>query len=351
MGVANSTDLEARIASFDPSDPDALAALENDVLGSEVPVEEPASSVEPETSETKEPAKQDDKTGTEAAAKVQTEPNSETDATSGVTSPKGVMAKDGDHIIPYSVLERERERAIRAEATIKALSEQINALQSGADTEAKPANAEGQLSEQDLAQLDSDLPGVAKVIRAQMAAIQALTGTVQTLQQENEIAQNTRAASVQDETEAAIQSNPELVAWREAANRKDSPDPRMWNRAADLDAVLRSDDEWKDRPIAERFAKVTETIKTLYGAPSAAPAPTIVQPQQAKPVDLKQVADTQLEAIPAPVPTTLSDIPGGAAPAQSDIETLENASAVALGQKFMSMSPDQMESYLARLGV
>lgn len=368
MSGASSISLEDQIAGFDPTDPDALAALEKAAMGGEAPAVgeddtslvdggEPAADAK--TEKEPEPAKTDEKTNTDPVPGAEASKDSqigEEGATSGAGKPKGVQAKDGDHVIPYSVLERERDRASRAEATAKALAEQLEKLQNGKPATTGTESAAVQLTEEDLAQLDTDLPGAAKVIRAQMKAIEQLTGTVQSLQQENEIAQNNRKSAVQDEVEAAIQTNSDILAWRDAASRKDNPDPLMWNRAADLDAVLRSDPVWQDRPVAERFAKVAESIKAIYGAPAAPAAaaekpatPTTVsqQPQ----ADLKQVADAKLKEVPAAMPGTLSDIPGGAPPAQNDIETLENASSVALGQKFLQMNQEQMDAYFSRLGI
>ena len=366
MSGASSISLEDQITGFDPTDPEALAALEKAAMGGEestagddekslVDSEKPdAGAKEPQKPE---PAKTDEKTGTDQATGAEAQKDgqaTEEGAASGAGKTQGVQAKDGNHIIPYSVLERERDRAARAEATARALADQLEKLQSGKPAATGEETEAVQLTAEDLTQLDTDLPSVAKVIRAQMKAIEQLTGTVQTLQQENEIAQNSRKSAAQDETESAIQGNPDILAWRDAANRKDNPDPLMWNRAADLDAVLRNDPVWRDRPLAERFAKVADSIKTIYGAPAAPAAtekPAAPQPATPQKADLKQVADAALKAAPAATPSTLSDIPGGAPPAQGDIETLENASSVALGQKFMRMSQDEMDAYFSRLGI
>lgn len=357
MSKADSTDFDAQIAAFDPTNPEALAALEKQLMGDDTTTDttdgetslvDGSQAAADETKPGVDAAKQDEKPASEPEASAAAATQTEEGAPSGVQKPKGVQAKDGDHIIPYSVLERERDRAARAESTAKALSDQLEALQAGKQPVA--AATQGKLTEEDLAQMDVDLPGVAKVIRAQIAAIDSLTGTIQSLQQENEIAQNNRQAAAQDQTEAAIQGNPDILAWREQASRKDNPDPLMWNRAADLDAVLRSDPAWQDKPIAERFAKVAESIRSIYGAP---PAPVVdpIPPKKEPQADLKQVADAKLQAAPAAVPTTLSDIPGGAPPAQNDLESLDNASSVAIGQKFLSMSTDQLDAYLARIGI
>lgn len=258
---------------------------------------------------------------------------------------KGVQAKDGTHVIPYSVLERERDRALRAEATANALAEQLQQLQDGKSPTAQAnANAE-MLTDDDLAQLDQDLPGVAKAIRAQKAMIQALTGTVQSLQQEQEVQQNVKQQSVQDEIEAAISGHPDISAWRDAARNQDAPDPLMWNRAADLDAVLRQDPAWIDKPVAQRFAKVAETIKTLYGEPSTAPAaPPSTATLQAK-------ADAALAgaAKAGGLPLSSSDIPGGAAPPVDEAAALMDKSGPELTAAFMTMTPEQIEAKLSRL--
>lgn len=258
---------------------------------------------------------------------------------------KSVQAKDGTHVIPYSVLERERDRALRAEATAKALAEQLQQLQDGKTPTAQAdANAVA-LTDDDLDQLDQDLPDVAKAIRAQMSMIQMLTGTVRSLQKEQEVQQNVKQQSVQDEIEAAISGHPDIAAWRDAARNQESPDPLMWNRAADLDAVLRQDPAWIDKPIAQRFAKVAETIKTLYGVPSTASA---ASPNTAT---LQAKADAALSgaAKAGGLPLSSSDIPGGAAPPVDEAAALMDKSGPELTAAFMSMTPEQIEAKLSRL--
>lgn len=324
-GEASSTTLEDQIANFDPSNPESLAALEQAAMGDEQhPIDETG------TTE----AKQDDKPA-ELAVSVPSDAQKD--------HVKGVQAKDGQHIIPYSVLERERDRAARAEATAQALAEQLQNLQNG-KMPSQADSEQSQLTAEDLDALDQDLPGVAKVIRAQMAMIDKLTGNLEHIQREQEVAQQTREQTIQDEIEAAIQGNADISAWRASAAREDNPDPLMWNRAVEVDKMLQRDPAWQDKSIAERFSKVSETMRTMYGMPAAPTTPN----QQQQP-NAQQAADAALKSIPAPVPSSLSDIPGGTPPASTDMETLQNASAVALGNKFMSMTPDQIESYLARM--
>ncbi len=329
---ANSNTLESRVATLDPTDPAALAALEQELMGGGEGNDEAAAvgADGVETVVVKDEPKQDE--------------NQQGAASGAQEKPKGVQAKDGDHIIPYSVLEREREARSRAEQMTQALTAEVERLKAGGKAEDAAAQpAASVLTEEDLAQLDQDLPGVSKVIRAQIAMIETLSGTVQSLRSNQEVVEQRQMMSVQDEITAAIEGHPDLKAWNNAASNKENPDPLMWNRAAEMDAVLRNDPAWQDKTIAERFAKVAETVKTLYGVPGVT-LPTKQQP------DLQQMADAKLKGQPAAVPTSLSDIPGGTPPSQSHIETYENASAVAIGQRFASMTPEQIESELSRLG-
>lgn len=276
------------------------------------------------------------------------QPNAEPDATA--TQPEGVQARDGKHVIPYSVLERERDRAARAEATSEALALQLKQLQDGGNSNAK-ASAEnvGTLSEEDLVHLEQDLPAVAKAIRAQMAMIDQLNGDLSSIQKDHQAAQKVEMQAAQDEVEAAIAANPNLSAWRASASNQESPDPLMWNRAADLDAVLREDNFWKDRPIAERLAKVAETIGNLYGFPETKTTEPSAASSQAT---LKAKAEAALAAATkaaSPVPRSMGDIPGGSAPPVDEAAAMLEKSGPELTAEFMRMTPEQIEAKLSQL--
>jgi len=345
--AAGST-LEDQIANFDPTNPESLAALEKAAMGATVV---PSADVTIGDGTTVKPEegseKQGEKTTEQPAAAGE-------GATSGVTEqPKGVQAKDGQHIIPYSVLERERDRASRAEQTAQALADQLQKLQSGTATAATADANAVQLTDDDLAQLDTDLPGVAKVIRAQMQMIEKLTGTVQTLQHGQESQQTSAEQQRRDEEEAAIAANENLTTLR-AAMGEDPKAQARWNKVVDTYQSLREDPELFALDTASLINKAEQSVAAIYGpvvkavAVPATPA-AAKQTDESQAAALKQAADAALKAQPGTVPQSLSDFPGGTPPAQNDMETLSNASPVQLGQKFMSMTPDQIESYLARV--
>lgn len=257
-----------------------------------------------------------------------------------------IQAPDGKHTIPYSALQAERERAMRAEHLLEAQAEEIARLKAGstAAPNAQATAAPAALSEADLEALEVDLPEVAKALRAQAATITQLTSAVTTLQREREIQVDQKAAQAQDEVEAAILANADLKAWRDTASAKDNPDPLMWNRAADLDAVLRNDPAWRDRPVAERLAHVATSVKSLYGVPPQ---------QQDTTASLHAKAAAALAAAGAngtQVPTSMGSIPGGTMPPVDEASAMGSKSGVELMEDFALLTPDQIEAKLAKAG-
>ena len=354
--AAGSTSLEDQIAAFDPTNPEALAALEKAAMGgqtAEVPDPMNGSGLKSAADELSEAAGNTDGAGKQDEKITGQQPAAGEGATSGVTEPKGVQAKDGQHIIPYSVLERERDRASRAEQSAQALAAQLEKLRSGTATAATATDEAIQLTDDDLMQLDTDLPAVAKIIRAQMQTIEKLTGAVQTLKQGQETQQVSAEQARRDEEEAAIAANENLTALRSTMD-KDPKALARWNRVVDTYQSLREDPDLFELDTASLINKAEQSVAAIYGpvakaaaAPATPAAAKPNEPQQA--ADLKQAADAALKAQPGTVPTSLSDFPGGIPPAQNDMETLANASSVQLGQKFLSMSPEALESYLARV--
>lgn len=259
---------------------------------------------------------------------------------------KVIQAPDGKHTIPYSVLTAERERASRAEQMLQAQAEEIARLRAGGESVATGdgKDASAVLSDADMASLEQDLPDVAKALKAQAATINQLNGAVNTLQREMAVKQHAEVAQVQDEIEAAILATPELKSWRDAAFAAETPDPLMWNRAADLDAMLRNDPAWRDRPVAERFAHVAKSVKLHYG--------DTTQPQDTN-ASLHNKAAAALAAASAngtKVPTSMGAIPGGTMPPVDEAAALDSKSGVELMDDFSKLTPDQIEAKLARAG-
>ncbi len=268
---------------------------------------------------------------------------------------KEVLAQDGKHTIPYSVLERERNRAVQAEATAAALAEEVKQLQAGKKPDADSAAAA--LSEEDLAQLDQDLPGVAKVIRAQMSMIEQLTGTVKGIKAGQDVQERSAEQVRIDAEEAAIAANPELVALRTAMDAKDPKATARWNTVVDAYSALQNDPDLVGLPTADLINRAAQGVKTLYGGnllPAGTATPQAPAASPATPTDaaLKAKADAALAAAEksaAAVPHSLGDIPGGNAPATDEAAAMLGKSGAQLTAEFMTMTPEQIEAKLNRL--
>lgn len=277
-------------------------------------------------------------------------------ATAAAAAPaKEVLAQDGKHTIPYSVLERERNRAIQAEATAAALAEEVKQLQAGKKPDAESAAAA--LSEEDLAQLDQDLPGVAKVIRAQMTMIEQLTGSVKTIKAGQDVQERSAEQVRIDAEEAAIAANPELVALREAMAAKDPKATARWNTVVDAYSALSNDPDLVGLPTADLINRAAQGVKTLYGgnllpAGTAVPQTPAASPAAPTAAELQAKADAALAAAEksgAAAPHSLGDIPGGSAPATDEAAAMLGKSGAQLTAEFMTMTPEQIEAKLNRL--
>lgn len=278
-----------------------------------------------------------------------------TEPTQPVEPVKEVLAQDGKHTIPYSVLERERNRAIQAEATAAALAEEVKQLQAGKTPDAD-STAQA-LSEEDLLQLDQDLPGVAKVIRAQMAAIEQLTGTVKGIKAGQDVQERSAEQVRVDAEEAAIAANPELMALRTAMDAKDPKATARWNTVVDAYSALQNDPDLVGLPTADLINRAAQGVKTLYGgnllpAGTATPQAQAASPATPTEAQLKAKADTALAAAEkagTAVPHSLGDIPGGNAPATDEAAAMLGKSGAQLTAEFMTMTPEQIEAKLNRL--
>lgn len=361
----NTPDLETVMGSFDPANPESLQNLEQAMLLAsegghlgamdEVPTDEgegDSAAVAPAAAEPKaadagavvipegeKPVSQEETPPATAGATPGTKPEA---------NPVGIAAKDGAHIIPYSVLARERERANAAEELVRTQADELQRLQAGG----KPSTSAPQmLSDAELEQLEQDLPAVAAAIRSQQALLQQLAGTVSQMRESN---LRTEEQQRVDEESAAIAASQSLSALKAAAYAENaSPaDVARWNRTADQYATLRGDPQFFHLSTAELIGKAEQLVTVLLGpsgtAPSAAPAPAS---QQRPNPSVKDQADAIVAAQQQPVPLSLSEFPGGAAAAQSDIQKIAGASILELDRMMRSMTPEQVDAYIARVGI
>lgn len=330
--------VETKDLAYYQSNPNAIGDLSEEQL-------EALAATEGDTGEQPESGNAPDAAGSATKAESDVSTAGKQPAKTGEeAAPQGVATKDGKHVIPFEVLERERNRAAELERIAQEQAEQIAALMKQAKGgEAAPTPADGDaviLTEEMLSELDKDVPELARLFRAQQAQLKVLGDTVQNLSAERQAREDQSARTTQQAVQSAIDANLKLAYLQ-------AQDPATWERAVRFDTTLRSDPEWAAKSFADRFAKVVELYEATYGAvtfPGQEPAPQVSQ------ADLAKAAEEKLAGRKPAVPTSLSDIPGGVTPAADDVlGALATKSGPELTADFMRMTPAQIEATLARL--
>ena len=266
----------------------------------------------------------------------------------------GVATKDGKHVIPYSVLKSERDRASRAEQIAREAQERVAALEAqlkagnqganngeGARTDPQQPTA-SDLSAEDLEALKEDFPTVYKAVMASMAAAKALETKLQPVEESVRSTEAERERSATEAVQDAIDSVPKLAHIQ--ATNKDA-----FELAKQFDATLRTQSAWANKPLTERFAKVAEMVESAIG-PIDLPGSKKASPSAE---DLAKAAKAKAEqdakASRTNVPTSLSEFPAGQHAAQDEREAAEQLTHQQLAEKFAGMNADQMDAYFRSL--
>lgn len=258
-----------------------------------------------------------------------------------------VLARDGKNVIPYQVLQQERERAIRAEQMVRDLTTKLEqdqaAAQQGKAT--KSLDLDQIVDEQLLEQLREEAPDVARRMDNLIGLAKSLSEQVDAgrpAAEEAEAARREQQVQALVTVEDTIVSIPKLAHLRTTA-------PAEFNEVATIDAMLRAKPAWQDKPLAERFGAALRMYEAEHGAielPDPATAAAGKQPADPAARVAEAVAKAKAEASG---PSTLSDIPGGQPAAASEADAIAALSGSALTDRFMNMSPDEIEAQLARL--
>ena len=256
-----------------------------------------------------------------------------------------VKSKDGKHEIPYSVLAKEREDRIRAERVAQDLTEQIAALQHAKETgqSVKVQSIDEIIDKTALDELREELPSAADVI-------DKLVSTVKTLQDEASKTHEQRQRSEREDDIARKVTVEEAIAAIPKLTHVRTEDPEAFNSIAAFDQVLRGQPKWQGQPMQARFEAAVRMFEAANGVielPGAKPEDKPATKQL--PADPEKKVDEALARAKPAVPNTLSDIPGGALPTTTELESVEQMSAAALTEKLAGMTQEQQEEYLARL--
>lgn len=340
--------------TIDTSNPEALLGAFEQLERGEAPAPAPApAAAEPAPAPA--PAADAEVKGNEPPAQAEVKKDEQSQTSE--PEPDGVATKDGKHIIPYTVLRSERERANRAEQLLRDAQAQLDALRTqkpaaetgsegakpgeSARTDATPDVTD--LSAEELAALKEDFPSVHKAITTAMAAAKAVESKLKSVEQAHEDQQQAAQRTAQESVQDAIDATPKLAHIQ-------ASEPELFEMAKQFDATLRASPAWAGKPLAERFAKVAEMVEQANGPINL---PGKAASQQQTPEQLRAAAQARAQASAratgSEVPTSLSEFPAGSPPVSDERQAVENMSQQQLAEKFAGMTFDQMDAYLEKL--
>ncbi|HDL7646319.1 TPA: hypothetical protein PXO92_002957 [Yersinia enterocolitica] len=260
--------------------------------------------------------------------------------------PQGILSKDGQHVIPYDVLEAERADKQRWVSTnqqavveladvqrqLAVLTHQIKAA--GMQPAALPENA--QITPEQINGIREDFPEMA-------AMFDTLVQKIDYLQQSQPTPTSHQTARVP--VMEAINAVPDLKSWQEH-------DHDRFALAKYIDDAMRNDPAWENKSLTERFTEVAKRTRAAYGEESEPPQVktlTPTPPPSPPPLgDVSHVAAEKLASatVASQIPNSPSELGVTTAHTLSPLEQAANASMDELQVMFAGMTDAQIEALL-----
>lgn len=262
-----------------------------------------------------------------------------------------ILARDGKHTISYDKLVEAREAKQQAEARTAELEAQLQALQA----QQAPAATPGQ-SPEATAQTNAAV--------AQAAIDQGVDLTVFGDFSEEAIAKGVQALTAKEVERVTAQLRAQMAEMAELVK------PMLEKQQVDT-VTAHHNAVREAHPDIDSIAESKELLDWIAGQPSFAragyeatyqngDAGQVIEllnafksangktPAAAPPLDAKAAAKAIIAKLPAQVPASLSDIPGGTAGPASRFEALAGMSPLAKLAAMEEMSPAQQQAYLNR---
>ena len=265
-----------------------------------------------------------------------------------------ILAKDGKHTISYDKLVQAREAAQTAQAAQQAMAAQLEAanqklveLQAQAQARAEAGQAPTQADTNAAAAqaaIDAGVDpalfgdfspeamakGVAQLVQAQLdARMAAIDAKLQPIQQ-----QTARSAtevhlsaiySAHPDADSIVESQ-EFAAWK-------STQPGVVRAALDAALTTGSTND------------VIEVFSAFKAATGQAAVPTAATAKAGQ-ISPAQAAKAAIARAAAPMPASISDIPGGRAGPTNVLEAMENMNGPEMLSAMNAMTPEQIDAYL-----
>ncbi|HIB2463431.1 TPA: hypothetical protein ACWRBY_005115, partial [Escherichia coli] len=200
-------------------------------------------------------------------------PDASAEQTQDVKEPeaKGVLTRDGKHVIPYEVLEAERSGKQRAEqeaallrgqiAEEKRLVELLTSQIHQAGMKPTPLPENEKISDEQIARIREMYPEIGDAVASLIRKNNYLQSRVQQSTQQAEGNGGEDLSPVLD----AMNAVPVLKTWQES-------DPDRFSVAVSIDGKLQNDPAWKDKTLTERFAEVARRTQVAFGEVSESSA-------------------------------------------------------------------------------
>lgn len=256
-----------------------------------------------------------------------------------------VMAADGKHEIPHSVLKGARERAKEFQemyeeekAANELLTAKMNRLMAAGEHEIPfdpSAGAKDIDPDYYSNEFGEEIGDLARSLKEQKEVSVRLTEELNAVRQLSSTMAEERRSEVVRMAEEAVTLVPDLVEWRQ--NK-----PDMFDKARDFDDMLKQDPRYSEVSLEDRFKKAVQMTKRYYGAVEAPQADDEEGLINAK---MSEARNRR------PGMVSLSQIKGGDREKTiSDFEDMSQASIAELHKKFSSMDPKSLDKYLNSLG-
>ena len=237
----------------------------------------------------------------------------------GATEPeKVILAKSGQHTIPYEVLEQARNEA-------KQLREQLaQSQQAQAERDKLAAVLEQNGIELDTSDPDSiDVAAIEELAQDYPDLGKPLAAIARKLQKLEQPAQ-----PAINPVQAALQAVPDLVSWREK-------DQDRFDFAIIVDEKLQADPAWQGKSLDERFAEAARRTKLAFGD-------EVIPPTKAPGKEADKPADF--------IPSSPSELGQTHHAPATGVERYGAMSQAELVGEFGSMSEAQIEALLEQSG-
>ncbi|MEW5251040.1 hypothetical protein [Microbulbifer discodermiae] len=281
-------------------------------------------------------------------------------------SERYVESRNGQHKIPYAVLQNARERASALHNRTEELQQNLSGTQAElAQLKSVNDQLKQQLQANNLTPADvlqkvdiddemletlSEYGNLGEVVRALALQNQQLQEAI-SQDRENAVppVPDQGPDAMQQQVETAIADNPSLSDWRQN-------DPDKWEMAIIVDEKLKQDPAFKEASFEERFKEVVKRTQAAFGVPDKPqdePGQSKKTPDQSD-QDAQALADKAKakveEATKNQFPQSLTDIGHSSTAEKSRLDQFSEMSEAELAVAMENMSQDQIESLMAELG-